>query len=350
MPLQVLPLQSAPTGGPGSRSRPPARVRWATVAVLALGVGAAIALVHCPQGEFVPNECRDNGGYTPGQYSTACVPAAGTRGSPLCAIPAGPFYRGCEPCLDQYCSDRLENNNELPAATVTLKAFEIDQFEATVEDWQACIADGACTLPQPAGPACALTATGLAAFATPRTAINCIDWSQAEAFCAWAGKRLPTEAEWEKAARGTDARTFPAGIEATQCDGANFGFCVYCDQVGTFENCERAGIRRPIEVDALPATVGPYGLYNAVGNVSEWTADWFDINYYAAAPTTDPTGPATGTFKVHRGWGFGGSFGGTLISTDELKRARVVSRPALAPDRTDPILGVRCARDVAPLD
>jgi len=208
-------------------------------------------------------------------------------------VPEGAFWMGCAPG-DTWCD---ADGREEPYHEVWLDAFLVDITEVTVDDYQACIDGGGCSEPHTASNDCS-TDLGLNNWLDGSRGdhpVNCIDWYQAVAYCTWFGGRLPTEAEWEKAARGTSGWIYPWGdTPAPDCD-----YAVMDDGGG--DGCG-LGTTWPVGDKLLGAS--PYGVLDMAGNVQEWTADLFSATYYVTSPYEDPTGPATGTGHTVRAGSF----------------------------------------------
>jgi formylglycine-generating enzyme required for sulfatase activity len=163
-----------------------------------------------------------------------------------------------------------------------------------------------------------------------------VDWDQAKTYCEWRGGSLPTEAQWEKAARGTDARIYPwgntfDGTEANFCDKKN---CP--DEIPSIVGDDGYAYTSP--VGSYESGKSPYGIYDLAGNVWEWVADWFDENYYANSPSSNPLGPSSGKFRVLRG--------GAWNELEDFME--VTSRFALPPDYFNYAIGFRCVRSISP--
>ena len=242
-------------------------------------------------------------------------PDAGPCGGSACGemvdVPAGAFTMGStsgELFVGVYTAD------EKPQRTVTLSAFWIDKYEVTRAQWAECVTAGACLE----------LAWRPGAEDLPVTDVT---WSRADAFCRWVGKRLPTEAEWEKAARGDDGRRFPWGSDAPTCDRAN------TRRVDASFSVLGSCAWGPEPVGSRPDGASPYGALDMAGNVAEWTADWYAAGYYATAPTTDPRGPSGGGRRVVRGGSWDDSF------------FRAADRSDYPPDGSYADVGFRCAAD-----
>jgi len=198
-------------------------------------------------------------------------------GMELVYIPAGEFIMGSKFSYNE--------KSEKPSHLVNLDAYWIDRTEVTNAMYSLCVTAGFCDVTGDYSRT-RDTYSGNPEYSNyPAISVN---WFQAQAYCSWAGRRLPTEAEWEKAARGTDGRIYPWGDESPTCNLANFYDCIGdTNMVGSYPN-----------------GASPYGLLDMAGNVREWVADWYSENYYESSPIFNPTGPSSGREKVLRGGSF----------------------------------------------
>ena len=204
-------------------------------------------------------------------------------------IPPGEFPMGCDPAYNagDDCPPR-----ELPLHTVYLDGYYIDKFEVTNAYYAMCVAAGVCDAPAEFS-----SYSRPFYFGNPQYAnypVVWVNWEDAGNYCAWVGKRLPTEAEWEKAARGPTIQTYPWGDEPPSCSLANS-----IDAI-TGEYC----MGDTAEVGSYPTGASPYGVLDLAGNVFEWTQDWWLELYYLESPYENPTGPETGIYKVMRSGGW----------------------------------------------
>jgi formylglycine-generating enzyme required for sulfatase activity len=227
--------------------------------------------------------------------------------TPMVEIPAGEFVMGSDG------TQALED--ERPSHRVWLDAFSIDLHEVTTAQYAAFLAASKRASPWQWNTV-DLSQHG------DRPVVG-VDWHDAEAFCTWSGKRLPTEAEWEKAARGTDGRLYPWGNQAPTSELANFalGARFSYNQV-------------LLPVQSHQSGKSPYGLYHMAGNAYEWVQDWYGTNYYEISPNRNPPGPAHGQFKVLRG----GSW------SDLPKYLLTYGRFKLPPETKNSYTGFRCAK------
>jgi formylglycine-generating enzyme required for sulfatase activity len=205
--------------------------------------------------------------------------------------------------------------DERPLHRVWLDAFAMDLYEVTTTQYALFL--GATNRPAP----WQWHAVDLAQHGD-RPVIG-VDWSDADAYCRWKGKRLPTEAQWEKAARGTDGRLHPWGNQAPTNELANFALGA---------RFSYGQVLMPVR--SYEQGKSPYGLYQMAGNVWEWVQDWYVANYYETSPERNPLGPEQGQFKVLRG----GSW------SDLPKYLLTYGRFKLLPDTRNSYTGFRCAK------
>lgn len=222
-------------------------------------------------------------------------------------ISAGPFEMG---------RSDTDGSIDVPGHVVNLDGYWIDQFEVTNSQYARCVLSAGC---QPLEK----TSTNRVGdyYGNPAYDFHpvvWVNWHQAAAYCAWAGGRLPTEAEWEKAARGTNGAAYPWGDLLPNRLLLNFN------------------TRIPVKVGSFPAGASPYGVMDMAGNVWEWVGDWFHGQYYQQSPSTNPTGPETGKTRVQRGGAWDEEENGWSV--------RITQRFYDFPDNADFLVGVRCAQ------
>lgn len=205
-------------------------------------------------------------------------------------------------------------NHEIgrPSHTVYLEPYYIDEYEVANSMYKSCVESGACQIPHEEYSSNLPSYYGDSKF--NNYPVIYVDWFMAKTFCEWRGARLPTEAEWEKAARGTDGRTYPWGEDNTAYTGSIY----YVDKTGR--------------------DISPYGVYNMNDNVSEWVADWYSDTYYQDSPFENPLGPESGEIRVVRGDSY----------EYPPEPTAVFWRLKFPPTDANHFIGFRCARDATP--
>jgi eukaryotic-like serine/threonine-protein kinase len=228
-------------------------------------------------------------------------------------VPAGAFKMGTTTVRDWTGED------EFPLHQVFLSSYWIDQLEVTNAQYRQCVQTGKCTPPHLLSSQTRPDYYEDANFAS--YPVVQVDWAQADAYCRWAGRRLPSEAEWEKAARGPSGRLYPWEGKAAGTHLANFG--IYDD----WPNADTS----PVGKYVLGASL--YGALDMAGNVYEWVADWYAADTYAQSPEQDPIGPESGIGRVVRGGAW----------SSESAFLRTASRLSFYPDLAAYDIGFRCA-------
>jgi eukaryotic-like serine/threonine-protein kinase len=301
-------------------------LRHALVWVLLLAVAGCSALTDfspLDSGVLEDRYRPDDGGTDDAREAgLTCHTGPDTCPSGMVYVPCGQVVIG---------SDSGEGDeDEMPKHVVSISALCIDLREVTNRDYGDCVSASECEPPRAVASHTRPSYYGNATY--DGYPVLSVDWDQARIYCAWRGKRLPTEAEWEKAARGgcettspsgcgtEDEKIYPWGDATPTCDLAN--------SVGCVTDTEPVGAR--------PAGASVYGAQDMAGNVQEWVSDWYASNYYsvcAAGDCIDPPGPATGSEKVFRG--------GAWESTETYLRN--ANRFRQVPGYADEHLGFRCA-------
>jgi formylglycine-generating enzyme required for sulfatase activity len=280
------------------------------VALLLIVLAAAsLPIMGIIQGTiFTPYEQEP--AYVENQQHAGGEPDSNDRPIPeeMVLIPAGPFIRG----TDQGGFD------EQPQRTLYLSGFMIDKYETTNSQYAGFVAATGHRKSAPPS----RYAKNMTRMRGVNQPVVYVSWDDAHAYCAWKGKRLPTEAEWEKAMRGLNGRLWPWGnvevASAANWGRVDDGFEVTAP-VGRFRSDE-----------------SPFGVMDGAGNVMEWVDDWYQENAYRDAAESNPRSPEHGTYKVLRGAGY------TSSGSD----LRITSRSKMVPDFRDETIGFRCAQDV----
>jgi sulfatase modifying factor 1 len=255
----------------------------------------------------IKTESRPNSSKTTAQDFSMYKTKMGDEGREMIQIPEGPFMMGSTD----------GDPDEIPEHQVFLKAFFLDKKEVTQEEYARFAKITKLPMPK-----IEVFEEDQSKLLQPEFAAMSVSWDEAVAYCKWAGKRLPTEAEWEKAGRGEGKRKYPWGDNFVtgnaNVDGSEDGYR-YLAPPGSFETGR-----------------SPYGVYDMTGNVAEWVADSYDESYYKKSPYRDPKGPDNAELKVVRG--------GSWRETEH--NARLSKRFAAKHWRTDITIGIRCASDV----
>ena len=269
---------------------------WPVIIALVLLVGVAATFSFWPtEATIVPQRFEPVTGGKPVVIPTFVdKPAPNVQPTPINSqvrkidgqtmvfIPAGDFLMGSNN------TDPNAEEDEMPQHLVFLDAYWIDQTEITNAQYQQCVTAGACLGAQ----------VGPRFFKEPQLPAVGVNWEQAKDYCRWVGARLPSEAEWEKAARGVDGRLYPWGNEF---DDTRLN---YCDSncVADWRDFEGDdGYKYTAPVGSYPLGASPFGVLDMSGNVWEWTADWYAADAYQTAPYKNPQGPTEGLQRVIRG-------------------------------------------------
>jgi formylglycine-generating enzyme required for sulfatase activity len=242
---------------------------------------------------------------------SACTPPDG-----MAFVPEGSFLMGSN-----------DHPDELPVRNVILDGYFIDLTEVTAGDYQACIDAGSCNVPVPTGSPTYNNQCNIGLTGREDHPVNCIAMDDAANYCGVEGKRLPTEAEWEKAARGTDGLRYPWGDAPAPSAACEYAVAAFGPGLG-------CGQGSSAPVGSVPMGDSPYGLHDMAGNTWEWVSDFYAATYDGAA-LDNPTGPGGGTEGVLRGGGW---------YSDDTAAFTTTRRYAAQQTFSDAFVGFRCVR------
>ncbi len=212
--------------------------------------------------------------------------------------------------------------DEEPTHRVFLNAYWIDQNEVTNEMYAQCVQDGSCAIPRKTGSALRGSYYGDSRY--QNYPVIYVNWNDSKTYCQWAGRRLPTEAEWEKAAKGPNGSIYPWGNGDPKSDLLNY----------------KGNIGDTTSGGNFPAGASYYQVFDMAGNVWEWVADWYGDNYYSQSLDQNPTGPATGNKRIIRG--------GAWVEMSDEGDIRTTARASGGPDSANNYIGFRCVQDISP--
>ncbi len=288
---------------------------------LTVYLGFLLVLGHVDRAEALPKE-------TPppklSQHITAIASFA--KASPLVEIPAGWFLMGTNRVDNNpFGLETQYDNTEFPQRRIWLDTYQMDRYEVTLGEFLAHMHHQQ----QPVSTELRHLIWHLISVhfipdqvLAPWPALY-VTWEEAAGFCLAQGRQLPTEAQWEKAARGTEGHVFPWGLSAPRDDLAVFG------QYHVHE------IPLVAAVDGWEEGRSPFGLHHMAGNVAEWVQDWSGFDYYPMSPNRNPQGPKKGRYKVVRG--------GSWKSRPQM--LRTATRGGAFPDQRAATIGFRCAQN-----
>lgn len=291
----------------------------------------ACTLPACGDSVVQPGEACDDGNI----IETDACSSNCTRLVEMNHVPGNTFAMGCDAAVVSECEWLHVRSN--PLHIVSVDGFYMDIYEVTVSEFSACKEAGVCSH-SASGGLCNFTYSSVNGQSQmvpthgENQPMNCVDWENAQTYCQWRNKRLPTEAEWELAAGGPTYQQYPWG------DG--FVHCKYAVTASMTTSASRGcGLGSTWPVGNKPEGASPYGILNMGGNVAEWVSDFYQMDYYSETPLTNPTGPLTGSDHTVRGSSYYALVSGSYLS-------RVFERvPGMSSTHPAVARGFRCAVD-----